>query len=219
MRNQPWPEFAKWSGQLPTVEAHSRGGRGAFGHYSHGIAGGARVTWSLNIVPMVTSDALRFRAFLHSLRGSGGTFRIRMPAPRVAGGVVSGLQGYSDATLHSDGTPFSDTIDSGVAVETTGTTSGAASAGAQSMTVSGITAVVGSWLMVVTANGPQLLNVISVSGGTVGFRPALRAAVSSGATVNHGPVTAAFRVIGNVPAVPLIVLRSKGFSLECEEQY
>lgn len=209
MRNREWPAFAKWTGELPTVEAHSRGGAGAFGHYSFGVGGGARVTWSINVVPMIASDALKFRAFLHSLRGGAGTFTIAMPVQNVA----ASKQGYSDGTLHSDGTPFSD------AVAFTGTAGGAASAGANSISVSGFTATQGSWMAVETANGSQLVRVVSVSGGTVGVRPALRAAVSSGATIMQGPVTGTFRLIGNPPAVPLIVLRSKGITVDCEEAY
>lgn len=219
MRNREWPYFAKWTGGLPTVEAHSRGAIGAGGHYSYGIAGGARVVWQINVVPMVTSDALKFRAFLHSLRGAAGTFRITMPAPRVAGGAASGKQGYSDTTLHSDGTPFSDNVDSGVTQISTGTVSGGAASGATSFTVSGFTAIQGAWMTVATASGQQLVRVSSVSGSTVTVRPALRATVAVGAVLHHGPVTAAFRLIGNPPAVPLIVLRSKGLTLDCEEAY
>lgn len=218
MRNRAWPDFAKWAGDLPTVEAHSRGGRGAFGHHAFGVGGGARVTWSINVVPMTTENALRFRAFLHSLRGSAGTFRIAMPAPNVSGSI--GVpEGYSDDTLHSDDTPFSDSTDSTLMQLTAGATSATASAGATSMSVTGVTPIVGAWMTVATANGPQLVRVTSFSAPTVGIRPALRAAVASGAVVHHGPVTATMRVIGNVPAVPLIVLRSKGFSLDCEEAY
>lgn len=219
MRNREFPTFAKYTGDLPTVEAHSRGGRGEFGHYSFGKGGGARVTWRLNLVAMATANALEMRAFLHSLRGSGGTFVMRMPAPRIAGGVSSGLQGYSDGTLHSDGTPFSDTVDSSVMQVSAGTSSGVVASGASSVTVSGFTPVAGAWMTLATANGPQLVRVSSVSGSTAEFRPALRAAVASGAQIHHGPVTAAFRVIGNVPAVPLILTRSREFALDCEEAY
>jgi hypothetical protein len=218
MRNRTWPITAKYTGELPIIEAHSRGGQGAGGHYNFGIGGGARVTWSLNIVPMNTGDALKFRAFLHSLRGSGGTFGITMPAPSVAGGAVSGLQGYSDTTLHSDGTPFSDTIDTSVMQLSEGTVA-AASTGATALVITGFTAVAGAWMTITTAAGLQLVRVTSVSGSTATVRPALRAAVSASAAVRHGPVTGIFRLIGNPPAVPLIVTRSKGLTLECEEAY
>lgn len=218
MRKRSWPIAAKYTGELPAIEAHSRGGQGAFGHYSFGIGGGARVVWTLNIVPMNTSDALKFRAFLHSLRGSGGTFVITMPAPAVAGGAVSAPTGYSDTTLHSDGTPFSDYIDTSVMTVSEGTVAAAAS-GATSLVVTGFTPVAGAWMTVTTAAGLQLVRVSSVSGSTATIRPALRAAVSASAAVRHGPVDGTFRLIGNAPAVPLIVTRSKGFSLECEEAY
>ena len=219
MRNVYWPAAAKWTGSLPTIEAHSRGGYGTFGHYAYGIGGGARVTWSIDVVPMCTSDALKFRAFLHSLRGPAGSFLMRMPTPRLASADTLGPLGYSDDTLHSDDTPFSDDVADWAAVEQVGTANVAAAAGATSLTVIEFTAEVGAWMTVVTAAGTQLVRVVSEAGGAVGIRPALRAAVASGAAVTHGPVYAAFRLIGNAPAVPLILQRSQGFTIDCEEVY
>lgn len=187
MRNRSWPITAKYTGELPVIEAHSRGGQGSFGHYSFGIGGGARVVWTLNIVPMNTSDAVKFRAFLHSLRGSGGSFDITMPT--ISGGALQ-----------------------------TGTVAAAAS-GATSLVVTGFTPVAGAWMTVTTAGGSQLVRVTGVSGPTATIRPALRSAAAASAAVAQGPVTGTFRLIGNAPAIPLIVTRSKGFTLECEEAY
>lgn len=79
MRLQTWPAAAKLSRWAFTVSAHSRGLSGAGGHYRFERGGGARWTGNVQIAPMVTADALAFRAFLHSLRGRSGTFYFTLP--------------------------------------------------------------------------------------------------------------------------------------------
>lgn len=210
MRSVSFPTFAKWRGGLPSVEAHSRGGAGLFGHEAYELAGGARVVWSFEVVSMKTSDALKFRAFLHSLRGSSGSFTIGLP-PANRSFTVSA---YSDDTLHSDDTPYAD---GGAAYY--GTTSASASSGANSMTVTGFTPTPGEWMQVVTASGNQTVHVSGVSGSTVTFRPAIRAAVASGAAVVFGAPPITMRLIGATPVLSLVNGYSKPLTLDCEEFY
>lgn len=212
MRDVAFPAFAKWRGGLPSVEAHSRGGAGLFGHEAYELAGGARVVWSFEVVPMNTSDALKFRAFLHLLRGTGGSFTINTPlANRSATRTV---MGYSDDTLHSDDTPYSDS-----GAVSYGTASGSASAGATSLTVTGFTPTPGEWMQVETATGNQTVHVATVSGSTVTFRPALRAAVASGAFISFGGAPITMRIVGATPVVSLVNGYSKPLTLDCEEFY
>ncbi len=214
-----WPSFAKITRGIPGIEAHHRGGAGVGGHYSHERAPGAAWRWTLAIAPMVTADALKFRAFLHGLRGANGAFEMPMPARDTSTGAVDGgaavLSRYSEPTTYSDGTTYTDYV------VASGTTASAA-ADAHTITVSGFSAgviQVGGFLTVVTATGTQLLRVVAVSGNDITFRPRLRAAVSSGAAVAYGRVTGMFRLTGNPPAVPLMPGRSGAFDIELEEVY
>lgn len=208
MRNRNFPTFAKIRSGEPTVEAHSRGDQGAGGHYAFAIGGGARVVWNMSIAAMCTPDALEFRAFLHSLRGTGGTFGLKVPGSPVTSGTVGAqsLIVYTDGTTHTDGQPYSDSVVSGAALK-----------GSDSVTVTAPLASLkaGEFALI----GSQLVRVVSVSGNNIFIRPRLRADAPAGTAVSFGAVVGTFRLSKSAPPVPLVVGRSLELTLEIEEAY
>lgn len=190
-----WPSTAKLSDWRITIDAHSVGSVGRGGDYSFEKSTGARWVGSVEVAPMVSSNALTFRAFLHSLRGPTTAFAFTLPGAVRATGPTTALVATS-----------------------------ALSAGATSMiigTIADATRVLaGEWLYVGTYPNGQLVQIVSVTGGTtLAFRPALRAGYSVGAAVSIGNVTAAFRLRGQTPRVPLISGQSRSVRVEIEEAY
>jgi hypothetical protein len=217
MQYRQIPEVVRRSAGAPTIEAHSRGNVGSGGHYNFATAGGARVTWSMQIVPMCNADALRVRAWLHSLRGPSGGAWLTMPTQRRPAGAVGY---YSDDAPHSDGSGFADSASDGSTVADR--INGSAAAGATSLNLldgGAASFLVGDWMAVDTTTGRQIVRISGVSGVTVSFRPALRASALAFAAVRTGAIGAQFRLVGNPPAVPLINGRSREFTLDLEEAY
>lgn len=215
MQWRQWPTFAKIHSGGPTVEAHSRGGENAGGHYSYIVGGGARIVWKLSVPPMQTKDALRFRAFLHSLRGAAGTLELVMPFAKPLPAFTAHFNGYTDGTVHTDDTAYDDAVSYDTAFFQSGTVA-AAAAGAEVLSITGATPVVGEWLKVQTADGPQCVRVFGVAAPQAFVRPRLRAALTS-STVHVGQVSCTFRLVGNAPAVPLVNGRSLALDIELEE--
>jgi hypothetical protein len=219
MHNRPFPAFARIRAGEPDVEAHSRGGTGAGGHYAFGLGGGARLVWQAVIAPMCTADALEFRAFLHSLRGPSGSVAMVMPT-RLAT-TVGALADYTDGTDHTDGTVYDDNVTNAPGL-VIGSVTAAAPAGTKSVgTNAGFapSLTVGEFIAIATVAGLQVVRVTAVSALFVAFRPRLRAATVAGAVVHGGPVTGRFRLVGNPPVVPLQNLRSGELTLDLEEVY
>lgn len=109
MKNRYWPRTAKIRNWGMTVTAHNRGAANSGGHYAFARGSGARWMGSLEVVPSRPADGQAFRAFLHSLRGRGGTFFLRLPATH-APRIVSGTNplGHDD-TRFTDDFIFADT--------------------------------------------------------------------------------------------------------------
>jgi hypothetical protein len=234
MRHREWPAFAKLRSQSIDVGAHSRGGENRGGHYAFERAPGARFLGTVAVPPMRISDALRFRAFLHSLRGRAGSFRLRMPSvsdapastPNPFGaGYALGKITYTDAFYFSDGTQYSDTYDQYASSVTGSATIAALSVkGASQMALTSITVpsalIAGNYATISDASGTQLLRITSIAGATVDVRPRLRRDFAAGAQFAFGRVTAEFRLTGAAPVVPLLVGgRSAEVQVEIEEAY
>lgn len=190
-----WPSTAKLSDWRITIDAHSIGGAGRGGDYAFEKGAGARWVASVDVAPMVSNDAMTFRAFLHSLRGPTTAFAFALPGA---------VRATSPATAVVD--------------------TSAVAAGATSMIIGAISdaarVIAGEWVYVGTYPSGQLLQIVSVTGGTtLAFRPALRAGYSIGAAVTIGNVTAAFRLRGQTPRVPLIPGQSRTMKVELEEAY
>lgn len=214
MRLVSLPGVARFKSWALAVTAHSRGALGVGGHYAFERGPGARVTGEFEFTALKTADALRMRAWLHSLRGRSGTFYAPAPNRYIVenpcGSSITTM--FSDCTMFSDGTTFTDFFDGTEAQ----TTSGSAAAGASSISLTSVgSGQVGDWMLV----GSQLVRIVSISGGTVGIRPRLRSAVSSSATVHIGPAVALFRILDDAPIVPLIPGRSREFTVPVEEAY
>lgn len=227
MKLREWPITTKISEWTTAVRAHSRGLSNLSGDYAFSRAPGASWFAAVSVPPMRTADALKFRAFLHSLRGKSGTFWFTPPAvpPTFIGQTCTGVGGYavySDCTTYSDGTTHSDGH-TGSAPTVYGTTA-AIAADANSMVVTGFSSgrlVVGDMALIGSgaADQRQLVRITAVSGTTLTFAPRARRAVASGEMVQIGAVAALFRLAGQTPAVPLVVGRSEAMTLEIEEAY
>lgn len=187
MRNLTWPSAAKITDWQLSVEAHTRGAptREGVGTYARGS--GARWVGSVSVAPMTLDDAATFRAFLHRLRGRGGSFL--MYAPQIGTGAGSGT---TTGAAAADAETFTLT----------------------SLTNSGYL-VDGCWLSV-TSTG-QLLRAYDVTGSTVKFRPRLREALSGGASIAFGYVQGIFRLTEQTPAVPFLQAHCPGVVLDIEE--
>lgn len=207
MTAKTWPSYAKIVDFARGVAAHSRGFTPPAGFLQYKLGGGARWVWDFSVAPILTRDALRFRAFLHSLRGRSGAFEIQL---RPASGRACR---YTDGTDFTDATTFDDAY-------TAVASSAAAVAGAGALVFPA--SALGMFAVgdVIKAGG-QLLRVVSVdeSGSiTVGVRPRLRQALASGAAVHVYSVTAEFKLATDPPAVSIIPGgRSSPISISAEE--
>lgn len=228
MTVRDWPSVAKVSEWSARVLAHTRGGVGLSGDYAFARGSGASWVASLSVPAMCTRDGLRFRAFLHSLRGRAGVFRVDLPAsvqptatPQTCPGIGAATV-HTDCTTYSDGATYTD-AHTGAAATAYGSLSASVAAGATSATVSGVPAgYLAAGALVVFGADPatmQLVRVTSVSGSTISFVPRLRAAYPAGTAISAGRVTAAFRLAGVAPPVPLVGGRSEAMTVDIEEAY
>lgn len=214
MREAYWPDFVKVADWQLTVVAHSRGGEGQSGHYNYARGPGARLIGSVSVVPMATADALEFRAFLHSLRGRGGTFLMRPPYKPGNRRAI-----YTDGKKYDDGTVYTDTV---VAEEGALAADAAADAATINVgTLSGSTFMApGRFLRVgPLGSGGQLVRVVSLAGNIATIRPRLRNAYPTGTVICVGRPLAEFRINGEVPAVPLRFGRSLDMQIAIREAY
>lgn len=220
MRLRTWPAesnlLARWT---LAPSSHSRGHTGDTGHGSYERGPGARIVGTVDIPALCIADALKLRAFFHSLRGPYGTFYLLMP--RTSGGTDANTQApYTDGTYFSDGTTYHDLVGgSGLSG-----LNAATAADADTITMYGAAPhfVVGAWLVIGDVSGTgQLVQIVSVSGSTsCTVRPRLRSAQPSGANITYDtPVYGLFRLAGDVPIIPLINGRSLPFSVDIEEAY
>lgn len=201
MRLQAWPAAAKITAQAFAIEAHSRGAVLPSGIGGFEIATGARFTGQVSVAPMLPNDAFAFRAFLHSLRGRGGSFMLPIGA-------------WLEAT-RTGGAP------------TTSSLASASSAGSDTVSIAlatGVTLNAGNLIVVGDpAFSGQVVRVVSVSvGATISatVRPRLRVAFGSGALVRFAGMTARCRLVGNPPAVAIAAGgRSLPLQIDIEEDY
>ncbi len=221
MRGQTWPAAAKIREWTVGIVAHSRGDTGAGGHYEFERAPGAKWAGSISVPPMAASDAVAFRAFLHSLRGRSGSFYFTVPSRFSGLGACPTRPGgkavFYDCTKFSDGTPFSDTYTgTGGSGTIAGTTTANVAAGAAVIPVNDPTGLQVGDIIVVNS---QLLRITGISGSDLTVRPRVRSAISSGATWVVGTVSALFRLASDAPVVPIVNGRSLELSLDIEEAY
>lgn len=227
-RGLDWPSAARvvWSEPL-TLHAHNRGSANTGGHYAYETAPGAVFEATVEVKPMCAGDALDFRGFIHGLRGRGGNFFLQAgparSAPDPCGDLFEGKTHFTDCTEFSDGTTFSENYN-GLTARATGTLTGAASAGATQITISGDTdselLAVGAFMVIGNLeDGGQLVRITAVSGGTVDFIPKLRAAKDSAEAVQIGNVLGLFRLDQETPAIPLDGFKSGPVSIKISEVY
>lgn len=230
MRYREWPVAAKVSEWTTAIKAHTRGLAGLGGHYAFTRAPGASWSASVAVPAMRAADALRFRAFLHSLRGRSGSFWFSPPpvlptafgqtCPNVGSNTV-----FDDCTVFTTTTGVERTFDDPFtgSVETVAGTTAAIAADGNTATLTGFDTarlVVGAYALVGSDQyTAQLVRITEVAGAVITFAPRVRRAVASGETVNIGRVSALFRLAGQVPAVPLVNGRSEPMTIEIEEAY
>lgn len=189
MLNQAWPSAAKVDEWSLLIEGHTRGAASREGAATWSRGQGAHWVGRLSVLPMITADALKFRAFLHSLRGRSGSFLLPIPGVQ---GVTLGSR-----TLAADI---------------------AADASSLTLSSSHASFVAGAYFTLgALGTDGQLLRVVSVSGTTVTFRPRARVAFTAGAAISVGPVSGLFRLAESTPAIPLRVGRSASFGFAIEE--
>jgi hypothetical protein len=193
MQNVVWPIVAKVAPFVLTVAAHSRGDTGRGGQSLFERGPGAQFKTTLQVVPMLAADALKFRAFLHGLRGRSGSFLLSVENT-TTGAAVGTITAAAAADADSV------TIDAGLAASSL--------------------VKVGAFLLIGMETGTcQLLRVVSKSGTTLGIRPRLRAQYGSGSPVTAGRVVGKFRLNQDTPQVPLTGQRSATVSLDIIEAY
>lgn len=204
-----WPVFAKITDWELSILAHTRGMGTAEGAGKFARGQGAYWAGRLDVAPMGPVNGLKFRAFLHKLRGRTVPFNLRIPGARQTSVLA---YSYTDSTDFDDGTKYSDV---GGGSSGFGATTGSLAVGASSVTLTGVTGtpVVGDYATI----GAQLVRIVAVSGSTIEFRPRLRQAAVSGVLVVFGSVTAAFRLSGTVPFVPFASGYAGAVQVEIEE--
>lgn len=213
MQNVEWPSAAKVAGFSLAIEAHSIGGANRGGHSFFGRGPGARWRGSFDVVQMPTETALQFRAFLHSLRGKGGTFLFALPSSGIGRKSM-----FSDGTEFTDSTAFSDIWVGGFSGELTAD----AAKGDDSIIVDSMSAsiaVVGGYITLDDPSTGQLLRVVAIDGATLKVRPRLRKAFLSGTAVAVGRPVGKFRLDQDVPAVPLNGQYSSALTVQVIEAF
>lgn len=210
MRNLSIPDFVRFTSKTVGIEAHTRGLTEPGAAPVLSVGRGGRWVASFTTAAMTAADAFAFRAWLHRLRGQAGSFLLA-----ISEAVTGGPAVYTDATQFSDGTTFTDFLDTSFAIP-------AVAAGATSVT-SPTAVAVGSIVEIYDGTSSQVVRVVSTSGTaptiTIGVRPPLRAAMSSPALRPTG-VSIPLRLVGEAPSVPIVPGgRSVPVTLDCEEAY
>lgn len=191
MRNLTFPSAAKINGWRLYVQGHSRGSTTQEGAGTFARGSGAHFVGQLSLAPMAHSDALQVRAFLHRLRGRAGSFLMTMPGTEAKAVGTAAI-------------------------------AAASSKGASAATLSSVTnsaeLVAGAYMVIgdLTATG-QLVQIVTVSGSDVTFRPRLRTAQAGGITVTFGRVQGLFQLAELAPAVPIMPAVSPGLELAIHE--
>ncbi len=215
MRNLEWPSVAHISSWRLSPKAHTRGAASPEGAGTWALGSGAHIVGELSVAAMTHADALTVRAFLHRLRGRAGSFLLGVPGTEQSGTAAA----YDDGTLHTDHTGYTDY---GFTSYGAATCTGAIAADASAVTLSSISEsallVPGGYMTIgdVTSTG-QLVQIVSVSGSDVTFRPRLRTAQSAGAAIRFGYVYGLFRLAEDTPRVSIMPAHCPGLSFPIEE--
>ena len=224
-----FPLLPRWTDYAALIRAHVIMGPGDAAKAENLRGPGAYWTFEGAYTPTTMSEALTLRAFFHGLFGAGRPFLLRMPGatgttpPGSACALrTDGTAEHTDCTDFTDGTAYADSV--AASVTATGATTAAAAADALSIVIDAAVPapmlVVGNYMMLgdVHADG-QLVQIVSVAGGTIGIRPRLRAPLAIGSAVECGPVSARFVLNGDPPEVPLVNGRGKAFNVSFREDY
>lgn len=194
MRNTFPPATLKYRAWSLTLSQHTRGAAEGVAHYAYARGRGARWVARMEIVPCSVADGLTNRAWLHSLRGRAGTFYLTTRAANAQ--TAAQGQAILAAEAAEGASEMSLTI-----------------------TANGGALQPGTFALITTTIGDQLVQVATVSGGTVSFRPRLRASVAVSSLVKFGVVQAEFRLAGAVPKIPFRLDHAESWQLEIEEAY
>lgn len=212
MRNVSWPAFAKVADKVLHVRPHSRGFGSVTGFGVFEKGPGARWAGVFSVPAMCAENALRFRAFLHSLRGRAGSFSFTFRSePAITAPAI-----YTDGTRYTDNTTYTDIVTA------IGALTASAAKGAETLTLDGtggVSVSVGDFATIGDGAAQQLVRIVSIDGAEYGIRPALRSAAPSGTTIDFANVTGEFRT-KNAPAISIVQGgRSQPIDVEIEEFY
>lgn len=210
MRNVSWPAFAKVADKVLHVRPHSRGFGSVTGFGVFEKGPGARWAGVFSVPAMCAENALRFRAFLHSLRGRAGSFSFTLRSEPEVAAI------YTDGTRYADGTTYTDIVTASAFITAD------AAKGDEVVTIdgtSGIPLTVGDFVRIGDSATGQLVRVVAIDGYDYGIRPALRSAATAGTAFEFANVTGEFRT-KNAPAISIVQGgRSQPIDIEIEEFY
>jgi hypothetical protein len=204
-----WPrEFAPSSEAL-RVAPHTRGNTADEAPVSAARGGGAMWRLSFTVPPQCLEDAFRLRAFVHGLEGASNFAGFNAAASGTSDG------GYSDGTLFTDGTGYETTrVDA--------STTAALAKGADVITLSSGTAIVGSIIRIYDAAElgylSQTVIVTNVAGAVLTFKPALRYAIAR--PFVDFSTSFVYCRFTNDPVVPIVAgSRSAAIDIDGEEAF
>jgi hypothetical protein len=217
-----WPAFARIFDQSFGILAHTLGATQAAGTFQQAVSVGSRWLGSISITRMTAQDALRFRAFLHSLRGRAEAFGLPFSNPGIIIAAPPSVPTrYSDDTTYTDGTAFADNLPN---VGTTTTLFAGAGIGSEIIEIApagNLNIQVGAILYLGTSTDGQLVRVVAIAPGiTLTIRPRLRRAYISGEAVALDQFAAPVRLSGATPAMPIVPGgRSEAIVIAIEDDY
>jgi hypothetical protein len=240
MQNVIAPDSLKSSQVSLSVLAHSIGGAGAGGDYAFKTGAGPYWQGKISVVSMNVDDACDVRGFIHSLRGGNGCFLMRVPSYHIetpveefylewgGEGILWGgvnIQWAFTNVVIPDPDDVPAAIPGGFTFQTTLSSSVDANNVCLTLSdalfadlVAGIGPGVRLWIGNDLDSG-QLVDVVAVEDGHIEFRPHLRSAYAAGTLVSVGAVYGRFRLMGDVPAVPMNGQHSLPFDITFCEYY
>lgn len=244
MQNVIVPGALKKSQVSLSVLPHSIGGEGAGGDYAFKLGGGPYWQGKITVPSMGADDAYDVRGFFHSLRGANGSFLLQVPSFPIAASSVDltlfyGLQWGGTALLWGgevltwglpeiaipDPDVMPGSIPPGFAAQTVLTDdvrANAICAKIDAVINPGVVGAIGPGVRLWIGNdldSGQLVDVVAADGAQIEFRPQLRRAYSANTFVCVGSVYARFRLVGDVPYVPVNGQHSLPFEVSFCEYY
>lgn len=209
-----------------SVLAHSVGGLGSGGDYAYAYGGGPYFTGKITVPALKADDYYDVRGFIHSLRGSNGSFLLATPSTPVpvSAAVGFGLLQWGGVQLQWGGVDLAWSMaitNNAIGGQYLSSLAAAAPRYATCITLAPNPSnlEVGTMLWIGPLHtGGQLVEVVAV-GSQIEFRPWLRSAYALGTSVSIGSVRGKFRLTGDVPAIPFNGQYSTSFEIDFCEYY